>query len=155
MSFRKRASRSSRRSRAGFGSLPQARLGSLLKQLEARPDRGPRVDLPGFSIRIYDRRLFLVAECAQPLLEHSYAFGRSPRIRIESLQLDLPRADVLARVGSADQGQELTIRLRGSDACSGDRHRLKRLFQKHRVPPWRRDRTPQVYLGDRLAGILP
>ena len=139
---------------AGFGSLPQGRLGSLLGQLEARADRGPRIEGSGFSIRIYDRRLFLVPENPQPALEESYVFGQQSRIAIEPLQLDLSRAELLAQVGSDETGQELTIRLRRCAVPDGDRHRLKRLFQKHRVPPWRRDRVPQVYLDGRLVGIL-
>ena len=139
---------------AGFGSLPQGRLGSLLEQLEARPDRGPRIDGAGFSIRIYDRRLFLVPEIMPPAFEEYYAFGQQPRIAIEPLNLDLSRAAILAHVGCDESGQELTIRLRRCGVPDGDRHRLKRLFQKHRVPPWRRDRVPQVYLDERLVGIL-
>ena len=26
-------------------------------------------------------------------------------------------------------------------------HRLKRLFQKHKIPPWKRSLTPQIYMG--------
>ena len=33
------------------------------------------------------------------------------------------------------------------------RHRLKHLFQKHRIPPWQRPYTPQVYLDDELIGL--
>ncbi|MCP4388575.1 MAG: tRNA lysidine(34) synthetase TilS, partial [Gammaproteobacteria bacterium] len=32
--------------------------------------------------------------------------------------------------------------------------RLKRLFQQHRVPPWQRAATAQVYLDGRLEGLL-
>ena len=39
---------------------PQARLQQLLTQLKARVDAMPEVAMPGYVLRIYDRRLFLV-----------------------------------------------------------------------------------------------
>ncbi len=74
---------------------------------------------------------------------------------VSALALDTTREAILARLGVEDDRQPLSIRLRNRGSRNADRHRLKRLFQQDRVPPWRRDSVPQVYLGDRLVGILP
>ena len=127
----------------------------MLQQLQSRPDASPRVDLPGYSIRVYDRRLFLVPEMLLCPAGNRFDFGLAEQVTIAALELDSTRAAILARLGIDDDRQPLSIRLRNRGTQNSDRHRLKRLFQKGRVPPWRRDRVPQVYLGERLVGILP
>ena len=140
---------------AGLASPPQSRLATLLQQLHARPDASPRIDLPGYSIRVYDRRLFLVADDSAEPVGDRFDFGLAPDIAVSALALDTTREAILARLGVEDDRQPLSIRLRNRGSRNADRHRLKRLFQQDRVPPWRRDSVPQVYLGDRLVGILP
>ncbi len=140
---------------SGLASPPQTRLVTLLQQLRARPDASPRIDLSGYSIRVYDRRLFLVPEEVPRPTSDRFDFGLAQEIAVEALDLDSTRAAILTRLGIEDDRQPLSIRLRNRGAQNVDRHRLKRLFQKGRVPPWRRDSVAQVYLGERLVGILP
>ena len=86
--------------------------------------------------------------------EGAFDFGLKERIEIDACDLHLQRAQLFARLGVDDRGQRVVLRFRGKGQLSADNHRLKRLFQKHRVPPWRRQSTPQVYLDERLAGLL-
>lgn len=137
-----------------LAAIPQARLRELMQQLNARADAQPEISLPGYSLRIYDQRLFLVRDTATPKLEACYDFARSERIWLEPLQLDLSRQSIFERIGAVDQAQALSLRFRREGSENDDRHRLKRLFQKHRVPPWQRDSVAQVYLDGRLEGLL-
>ena len=66
----------------------------------------------------------------------------------------ISRAQLFERLQCDDLEQRVTLRFRGADQLAADRHRLKRLYQKHRVPPWQRAATAQVYLDDELAGLL-
>lgn len=140
---------------AGLAALPQARLRQLLSQLAARIDAMPEIRMPGYSVRIYDRQLFLVRHGAERIESGVYDFGREARIEIEALGLSLSRREIFERLRIEDRAQSLALRFRRRGDPNPDSHRLKRLFQRHRVPPWKRDTTPQVYLDGRLQDLLP
>ncbi|HMB72677.1 MAG TPA: tRNA lysidine(34) synthetase TilS [Gammaproteobacteria bacterium] len=139
---------------AGFASIPHARLHELLLQLHARADAQPEIVMPDCSIRVYDRRLFLVAGEESPDISGEFEFGQDSVIEIEALELRLGRAEIFDRLGIDDRGQSLSLKFRRSGERNSDRHRLKRLFQKHNIPPWQRDRIAQVYLDGNLEGLL-
>ena len=140
--------------RAGFATLPHARLQELLHQLHARADAQPEIVMSDCSIRAYDQRLFLVAGEDGSDIGGEFEFGQTPVIEIEALGLRLDREEVFDRLGIDDRGQSLSLKFRRSGERNSDRHRLKRLFQKHNVPPWQRDRVAQVYLDGNLVGLL-
>ena len=142
-------------SQSGLSALPQARLRELDKQLLARPDATPEISMTDYSIRIYDRRLFLVQEHSKFQGSGEYEFGLRNNIDIDSIHLHLKRSTIFERLEIVDQDQPLTLKFRQRGQENQDRHRLKRLFQKHRVPPWRRSSVAQVYLDGKLEGILP
>ncbi len=137
-----------------LAALPNSRLEELMRQLHADPDSLPEIALPEYSIRLYDRRLFIVRETPAPRCDGQYDFGRADAIEIAELDLKLRRRQVFERLGIEDAEQELSLRFRVDGEANDDRHRLKRLFQKHRVPPWQRDLVAQVYLDGRLHGLL-
>lgn len=139
---------------AGFPAIPGRRLRELMKQLGAKPGSSPRIDMPCYSIRLYDKRLYLLRDLPDGNCRGVFEFGLQAGIEIDACGLKLRRDELFTRLGIDDRGQRLTIRFRGKDQLPADSHRLKRLFQKHRVPPWERQSTPQVYLDDQLAGIL-
>lgn len=139
---------------AGAPPLPHARLKELLQQLHAREDAQPQISLPGCSIRVYDQRLFLVRDSEPAAVSGDFEFGRDERIEIDQLDLHLQRGEIFARLGIEDRRQALTLKFRRAGERNDDRHRLKRLFQRHRVPPWERDSVAQVYLDGRLEGLL-
>ena len=140
--------------RAGAPAIPHARLRQLLQQLHARHDAQPEISLPGCSIRVYDDRLFLVMDSEPQEVDSEYDFGREEEIQVDQIDLKMTRGEIFARLGVEDEHQVLTLRFRRGGERNCDRHRLKRLFQKHRVPPWERDTVAQVYLDGRLQGLL-
>jgi len=139
---------------AGLPTLPQARLQELMNQLHAKPGTMPEVAMPDYIIRLYDQRLFLVREDTTPCASGEFEFELKPDIRIEQLGLQFQRREIFAQLELVDEGQALTLRFRDKGQQNSDRHRLKRLFQKHRVPPWERSAIAQVYLDGKLAGLL-
>ncbi len=134
--------------------LPHARLQELMLQLQAGPDAMPEITMPSYSIRIYDRQLFLVPVETPQDCSGEFDFGQIQQIEIAQLGLRLTRAEVFERLGIDDQAQSLTLKFRREGESNRDSHRLKRLFQQHRVPPWQRYATAQVYLDGRLEGLL-
>ena len=110
--------------------------------------------MPDYSIRLYDQRLFLVREGRNQSDCGVFEFGLNSYIEIKQLGLNLQRQAVFSQLELADHGQSLSIRFRDKGEENADRHRLKRLFQKHRVPPWERASIAQVYLDGRLEGLL-
>lgn len=138
----------------GAPPLPHARLQELLQQLHARGDAQPQISLPACSIRVYDQRLFLVRDTEHATVSGEFEFGCAEQIVIDRLDLSLQRGEIFARLGIEDRRQALTLKFRRAGELNRDRHRLKRLFQQHRVPPWERDSVAQVYLDGRLEGLL-
>ena len=139
---------------AGLPTIPQARLQELMNQLHAKQDATPEIAMPEYSIRLYDQRLFLVREGRNQGDCGVYEFGLNSHIEIKQLGLNLKRQSVFRQLELADKGQSLSLRFRDKGEENADRHRLKRLFQKHRVPPWERASIAQVYLDGRLEGLL-
>ena len=139
---------------AGLSALPHARLEELMQQLQARPDAMPEIAMQDYSIRIYDQQLFLVSASRPRQSGAEFDFGLNPIIEIDQLDLRLTRHEIFRRLDIADRDQALTLRFRQSGEPNSDSHRLKRLFQQHRVPPWERAVTAQIYLDGRLEGLL-
>ena len=139
---------------AGMDAIPRARMSELLAQLHARKDSQPEIRMPDYSIRIYDRRLFLVTVSSYRISRQEFEFGLDQQVEIAELNLRLVRAEIFERLGIDDRKQALCLVFRQSGRLHRDNHRLKRLFQRYRVPPWKRDRVAQVYLDGRLEGIL-
>ncbi len=137
---------------------------AVLKRIEedllrARWDGMPRVAWLGSEVRRYRDLLYAF----KPLPHHdpTQCVTWEPG---EPLQL--PSAGGVlygeAVVGEGLKSQycdrPLAIRFRhGGERCRPvgrqHHHRLKHLFQERGVPPWERDRTPLIYVGDQLAAI--
>ena len=139
---------------AGLPIIPQARLQELMNQLHAKPGATPEIAMPEYSIRLYDQRLFLVREGRNQGDCGVFEFGLNTNIEIKQLGLKLQREAIFSQLKLSDHGQSLSLRYRDKGEENADRHRLKRLFQKHRVPPWERGSIAQVYLDGRLEGLL-
>ncbi len=139
---------------AGLSVLPQGRMQTLLGQLHSRADAMPKISMSDYSLRLYDQRLFLVPETATKYTAGEFEFGCQQKVEINEHNLCLQRTEILGLLNIEDQDQSLMLKFRDAGVISNNRHRLKRLFQKHRVPPWQRDRIAQVYLNGKLEGIL-
>lgn len=139
---------------AGLASMPAARLQEVMNQLDARADAMPEIAMPDYSIRLYDQRLFLVPTGASFECHGVFEFGQQALIEIVDCNLRCSRKELFDRLRLVDRQQSVSLRFRDTGQPAADRHRLKRLFQKHRVPPWERPTTAQVYLDDELVGLL-
>jgi len=140
---------------ARLAAIPNARLRELMKQLHAKPGAVPEIAMSGYSIRIYDQRLFLVRDDALRHYSGEFEFGLQPRIDIEDFDLHWQRDEIFSQLRIEDSNQQLTLKFRDDGKQNSDRHRLKRLFQQQRVPPWERAAVAQVYLDGKLCGLLP
>lgn len=139
---------------AGLAVIPYARMQELMHQIHAKADAIPEIAMPDYSIRIYDQRLFLVVKDKLRERSGSFDFGLQDSIEIKEFDLQLQRSEIFRKIGITDQNQALSLRFRDDGKQNDDRHRLKRMFQKHRVPPWERAAIAQVYLNGKLQGLL-
>jgi tRNA(Ile)-lysidine synthase len=138
----------------GYPSLPQARLNELVGQLNASRDAMPLIAAADYDIRLYDQSLFVVPHGQTEIPEEIYNFDIQPLLRIDEIDLQVERKSILERLHSKDSGQSIRLKFRRrANASNPDSHRLKRLFQKYRVPPWKRPVTPQIYLDDELVDL--
>lgn len=135
-----------------YAALPAARLLELTRQLSAGTDSKVQISMPAYSIRMYDKGLYLVPQSEAPLLQVEYQFKHSELITIDAIDSSWSRNQVFELLGIGDHGQHLSLKF--SEIDKADKHRLKRLFQKYRIPPWKRASTPIVYLDGKLVGLL-
>lgn len=134
--------------------LPTGRLVELIKQLNASKQGHPLIQTRQYDIRIYHGQVYLLTRQNQPLLEPEYTLRGNDDLSIESIKLHIDRKKVLEHFKLSDEGQILSIRFKKPGLIQSDaKHRLKRLFQKHRIPPWLRDQTPQVYIDGKLKDL--
>jgi len=135
-------------------SLPHNRLNELMRQMNSRIGSLPVVKGNGYELRIYNQCLYIVYQNCQEPLRETYDFNNSSRLKIDEIDLNVERKSVFQRLKRKDTGQTIKLKFRLNNKDSNpDIHRLKRLFQKHKIPPWKRMITPQVYLDDELAGL--
>jgi len=138
----------------GYPSLPQARLNELIDQLNASRDAMPLIAATDYDIRLYDQCLFIVPHGQTDISEEIFNFDIQPLLIIDEIEFQAERKSILERLQRKDSGQSIRLKFRRrGNASNPDSHRLKRLFQKHRVPPWKRPVTPQVYLDDELVDL--
>ena len=131
------------------------RMQQLLQQVWNSESPAARINGEAYSIRLYRKHLYLVDE-PDPTIElnASYSLTTDCDLHIAQIGFLQSRESVLDRFHVVDRGQAAELRFR--QQSGGDpafRHRLKRLFHKHQVPPWMRDRVPQVYSGGELIGL--
>ena len=85
---------------------------------------------------------------------HAYDFKNQPLLKIEAIGLQIKRHSIMQRLDKKDSGQSIKLKFRHrGNTANSDRHRLKRLFQKYKIPPWKRVLTPQIYLDDELVDL--
>ena len=130
----------------------------LLGQIKEDASAMTRIQSAGYSLRYYDGLLFLtddVDEKEQELSEQYQVTDGKP-LQISQLCLTVTRQQLLEYLQLADSGQQLSLRFRSGQLNRVDpsRHRLKRLFQQHRVPPWLRQRVAQIYVDEKLVDLL-
>ena len=136
-------------------SLPVGRLESLITQLQAQHQKNPRIQGDGYEMRIYDNQLFIVKPIETVETEGNYSFDEKDELVLPALKVRLSRKEVFKHLNIADTNQRIHIDFRSNNKPrASEKHRLKRLFQKHRVPPWMRDHTPLVFVDGEFKDIL-
>ena len=135
-------------------SLPKARLDTFTQQLGAKQDANPIIENSDYDIRIYAGRVFIVDhERLQPQ-RLVYDFLAQPELEILEFNLLLRRDSVLNYLGMKESGQVIQIRFGAEESPTHqNNHRLKRLFQTHKVAPWLRKTTPKLLIDGKLIGI--
>jgi tRNA(Ile)-lysidine synthase len=137
-----------------LASLPQSRLNELIRQLNSTAESLPVVSGSGYKIRTYNHNLYIVKSDLSMPVQETYDFGYSATIKVNEIGLELDRKLIFKRLGQKDSGQSIRLKFRlDNNESNPDIHRLKRLFQKHKIPPWKRSLTPQVYLDNELTGL--
>ncbi len=135
----------------GFKKLQQ-----VLRQISAAPDAMPLIQAQAYSLRCYDGLLFMVDDSQEPDLLPVYDVLEDKSLEIKALNIVTNRQQLLAKLKMSEEGQALALHFRTEQASTdaSSSHRLKRLFQKYRVPPWLRNTTPQIYVDGKLTDLL-
>jgi tRNA(Ile)-lysidine synthase len=135
-------------------SLPKARLDTFTQQLGAKPGANPIIENSDYDIRLYDGHVFIVDHVKAQPLRSVYDFLAQPELEVPELNLRLRRDSVLDYLGIKEARQVIQVRFRTDELPTYQyNHRLKRLFQTHKVAPWLRKTTPQLLIDGELIGI--
>jgi len=132
----------------------------LNETLNARPDRNPAIRWSEGEIRRYRGELFLM-----PTAPPFHPNDIIPWDGIATLHLPDENGELSANLEKragisavAWQSGNITVRYRqGGESLRlpgrEGSHDLKKLFQEAGIPPWIRERTPLIYIGDELAAV--
>lgn len=138
-----------------LAGLPAGRLESLVAQLQAQHQAHPLIQAQGYDIRIYDDQLFIVKPFDSGQIKPRYTVNQNHKLHIPPLGIEIDRGDILERLKLEDNNSKIEVAFRSQSVPErSQRHRLKRLFQKYRIPPWQRDYTPLVLVDGNLKDIL-
>lgn len=130
------------------------KLAQLIAQLQGRPDALPSIPGDGYTIRRFRGELYLVDKLPDVKLQPSYDVPTSGALNIAELGFRQTRASLLEAFDREDHGQTVQVRFRlDANVEPSHAHRLKRLFQRYRIPPWKRSSIPLVVIDGDLAGL--
>jgi tRNA(Ile)-lysidine synthase len=138
----------------GKALIGHRKLDQLLANFELKPDALPAVEGDDYCVRLYQGGLYITDNMAETRLKPVYSCGGGCELDIDGIGFSESRQNILRAFKLDDYGQTLQIHFRVDlNSQSIYSHRLKRLFQKHRVPPWLRSVTPQVVIDGELVGL--
>ncbi len=131
------------------------RLDTLLTQLTGENSTA-EITMPGYRLRSFDQRLFLLLEKDMPgSCKGYFEFRQQERVNLPGLQTPMSRQQVFKQLGINDRQQTLGVGFRETVADHlVSRHHLKNFFQSRRVPPWVRSSLPLVFIDEELSGYL-
>lgn len=127
--------------------------------IRARGDSNPCVTWTGAEIRRYRSQIYALPSLASQLPEEELNWDPQNTIDIHGVgRLRLSTSKQGGLTMSLLESKQLRIGFRrGGErvrpALRGHRHDLKKLFQEAGIPPWERDRTPILYLGDEIVCV--
>jgi tRNA(Ile)-lysidine synthase len=125
--------------------------------LQAATDKAPHFVWQGVELRRFNDAIYALTPAEAHTVSTVYPWDGQSSLwlpGVGEMQCQAVSGQGL-RAGLAD----LSIRFRqGGEVCRlpgrSHRHDLKKLLQSWGVPPWLRDRTPLVYVGDELAAVV-
>ncbi len=137
----------------GYDCLPQGKLNELVRQLSVSKASSLVIHGNNYDIRVYQNRLYIVPDRAPVTILPGYLLTEA-NTNIAAIGLTISRKDIFEHFKTKDSGQLVSLKFRSAQpTAKAYQHRLKNLFQKHRIPPWMRALTPQVYINDELIGL--
>lgn len=116
--------------------------------IQAKADATPEVCFGDYIIRRYDEVLFLEPVLPSPNL---------PTIPWPDFPATLQAGYGLGLFTGTGKAEKVTIRFRqGGEVIvlHGHTKSLKKLFQQWKVPPWKRDSIPLIFIDDVLAVVV-
>jgi tRNA(Ile)-lysidine synthase len=124
---------------------------------QSRWDAEPEIVLEHLTLRRYQRCLYLVVNNL-PVLPESTPLSKSSYSTELSKLLGYDIDTLIENTGLATSKLDaLEVRFRkGGEVFfwHGQHKDLKKLFQLWKIPPWLRDRTPLLYLDNKLVAVL-
>jgi tRNA(Ile)-lysidine synthase len=127
--------------------------------LKAGEDRTPLVHWRGAEVRRYRDDLYAMSPLPphNPHQEFIWRLARPLSIPHLGITINLQDLEAQGLVLPSSMSQ-VTVRFRvGGEQCrprgESHHHALKKLYQQARVPPWQRDRTPLIYVEDKLVAV--
>ena len=147
--------------REGVEPLSAARLAELLRQLqESRVDAQASIAAEKWRFLRYRDRLYLRPAAPAPQRDMREVWNGENALPLLALGgvLRFKPEDGRGLSVARLRTERVTVRLRrGGERLRLDQGRprrtLKNLFQERGVPPWRRDRLPLVYCGEKLVSV--
>ncbi len=139
-----------------FSVLGFHKIEELLNQLNSRIDAMPVIEGDCFQVRLFKNTLYLVKKVEQVELRECYTVPQAAELIIPQISFSQSRQDLFEYMKKKDNGENLTLRFRQPNQqgkAQAHSHTLKRLFQKHQIPPWKRSLIPQLFLNEQLCGL--
>lgn len=144
----------------GLSTPSSVQLDQVIEQvLTAAVDATPRLIWEGTEVRRYRDGLYAFSPLENVDTEQAIEWNLDEPLRIEN-------AGTLMAIGGRGNGiakqyisgAEVVVSFRqGGESIQPagrkEKHALKKLFQDNGVPPWIRERTPLIYIGDELAAV--
>ncbi|MFT7673084.1 MAG: tRNA(Ile)-lysidine synthase [Gammaproteobacteria bacterium] len=142
--------------RKNLATLPSRRLHELLRQIGDNPNGNSVIETAEYAFRAYQSKLYLIKSDvnSEQSIVNFRCLVTDTRVELHAPFQSLTRADLLNQLNLEDEGQTLVLKIGSELVCSEDRHRLKRLMQKYKVPPWCRNKIPMIYLDDKLIDLF-
>lgn len=130
------------------------KINQLLVQSSSQEGANPVVEGDGYSIRIYQQHLYIVDHFVVPVLQSEYNFANNQSVDIPAINLRQTRKNIFNKMQVDDEGQALSLCFRARNQTNLEfSHRMKHLFQRHRIPPWIRGMTPMIALDGKPLGL--
>lgn len=145
--------------RAGGGVPGRRHLAQIFERmLPAREDAGPLVRWKECQLRRYRDRLYLMRDFSEQPGHETTPWDLRTELRFPWGSLSTRPAPAEGLDSAVIKDAAVSVGFRGGGerchpAARTHSQKLKKLFQEWQVPPWERDLTPLIFVGDHLAAV--